>query len=179
MNLLRHFIKKDKYSKNVTRTALTPLSTLAPTIQQPKPVPQQNYNIPKPPASSISITKIYTAQPTITQPTHNNSIKPLFKYSGDTQQAKNPFKQTFMPTPEQAQQRKEQFFGWMKPSGSTYNNTRYDSSKTMAVEIGTGRIASQNPGMNTGNTKLEDHYFIQNKGGAWKDMGIYNDSLRR
>lgn len=53
---------------------------------------------------------------------------------------------------------------------------KYESGKTQAVEIGTGRIAREH-NLTTSTAKLEDHYFIQKKTGQpWKDVGIYNAS---
>jgi len=59
---------------------------------------------------------------------------------------------------------------------SAYAGIPYSSGKTMAVEKGTGRIAREY-GLNTQNADLEDHYFIE-VNGRWKDMGIYNPTLR-
>ena len=236
MDQLRHFIKTDRKSHNLTLgfgPSVTqpqqqkPMSSysimpvgkpMQTTIIQPTITPMKNTNPIGLPVGTTPLTKPNMITGFATQNTtrpnmistdtslfnHNSGIQsdsvrrglailpPALVFKdiresgskglqtlGQTASLILPPKNVFNPSPAEAQQRREQFFGWMKPSGSTYNNTRYDSAKTMAVEVGTGRIASQNPGMNTGNTKLEDHYFIQNKGGAWKDMGIYNDSLRK
>jgi hypothetical protein len=68
----------------------------------------------------------------------------------------------------------------LKPQApmSTYNNTHYSNAKTMAVEKNTGRIATQH-GLNTRNADLEDHYFIQTPNNTWRDMGVYNASLKQ
>jgi len=57
----------------------------------------------------------------------------------------------------------------------TYNGVAYTSSKTMAVEVETGKIATKN-NLTTSNANLEDHYFIK-KNGKWVDVGVYDPKL--
>jgi len=60
---------------------------------------------------------------------------------------------------------------------SSYGGTPYKESKTMAVEVGTGRIARE-AGLNTGTANLEDHHFIKDASGKWVDVGVYNPALK-
>ena len=60
---------------------------------------------------------------------------------------------------------------------NTYNNVPYEASKTVAVEVGTGRIAKDNK-LNTSNANLEDHYFIKTADGRWVDAGVYDASKK-
>jgi len=56
---------------------------------------------------------------------------------------------------------------------SFYGGKPFSQSKTMAVEVGTGRIATENK-LNTQNANLEDHYFIKDNSGRWIDTGVFN-----
>lgn len=60
---------------------------------------------------------------------------------------------------------------------STYAGIPFSSAKTMAVEVGTGRIA-KDYGLNTRNANLEDHYFIKSPNGNYVDMGVMNSNLK-
>lgn len=173
MNPLSHFINRDRYSKSDAYTAPPPSTPLT---------------------GGQGVFDRFTDIVTL----------------GTAKPAAKAFQQTFMPTPEVAQQRWDKLrtiiptsvatpeeahqnlvglgnrftdivtLGLVAPpAGGTilkYNNTPFTASKTMAVEVGTGRTA-QGAGLNTTNANLEDHYFIQTPAKGWVDVGKYSPAL--
>jgi len=70
----------------------------------------------------------------------------------------------------------------VKKASNTYQGVAYSDSKTQAVEVGTGLVATEqgrdksgNWKMNTRTANLEDHYFIKGIDGEWIDMGVYKE----